>query len=218
MSFLISGPGYCGDLSVGSVLRFMWNTNAAAGASITRGTDGTVSVYKAADTTQSVAGVTDTEDFDGATGVHHCAIDTSADAAFYTSGADYNVVVTGAAIDSQTVNHCIATFSIVNRSTSSIGIRKNTAYASYQFFMAQAGDGVTAKLGLVNGDFTVKSVSIDGAAFTALSGTVTEIGLGLYVIDLAAAEVNGNMITLAFGGFNAAGAAATRFITFRTTA
>ena len=52
-------------------------------------------VYKANGTTESTAGVTDTEDFDSLTGVHHCRIDTSADA-FYATGNDYAVVLAGA--------------------------------------------------------------------------------------------------------------------------
>ena len=105
---------YQGDLNEGATLSFTWNTNDSNGAAITRSTDGTVSVYKNGDTTQSVAGVTDTEDFDGVTGVHLFVVDTSADA-FYATGADYSVVLSAATIDTQTVNATIGTFSIKNR-------------------------------------------------------------------------------------------------------
>lgn len=105
---------YLGDYVEDETVYFTWSTNAADGASITRATNGTVSVYKDNGTTQSTAGVTDTEDFDSLTGIHACTIDTSADA-FYATGADYAVVLSGATIDGETVNAVLAHFSIQNR-------------------------------------------------------------------------------------------------------
>ncbi len=104
---------YLGDYTTGSTLDFIWSTNGADGASITRATNGTISVYKANGTTQSVAGVTDTEDFDALTGLHHCRIILTD--AFYAAANDYSVVLSGAVIDTKTVNAVLATFSIQNR-------------------------------------------------------------------------------------------------------
>jgi hypothetical protein len=103
-----------GNIVEDATIDFTWDTTGADGASITRATNGTVSVYKANGTTQSTAGVTDTEDFDSVTGVHHCRIDTSADA-FYAVGNDYSVVLSGATIDGKAVNATLARFSIENR-------------------------------------------------------------------------------------------------------
>jgi hypothetical protein len=105
---------YLGDYNEDDTLYFLWNSNDSDGASITRSTDGTISVYKDNGTTQSTAGVTDAEDFDGLTGVHAVTIDLSADA-FYATGADYAVVLSAATIDTQTVNAVLAHFSIENR-------------------------------------------------------------------------------------------------------
>lgn len=105
---------YLGDFAEDATVRFLWSTNDAGGASITRATNGTVSVYKDNGVSQSTAGVTDTEDFDSLTGIHSCVIDTSADP-FYATGADYVVVLSGATIDGQTVNAVLAQFSIENR-------------------------------------------------------------------------------------------------------
>jgi hypothetical protein len=105
---------YLGDYVEDEVVYFLWSTNDADGASITRATDGTVSVYKNNGTGQSTAGVTDAEDFDSLTGIHACTIDTSADA-FYAAGEDYAVVLSAATIDGQTVNAVLAHFSIQNR-------------------------------------------------------------------------------------------------------
>lgn len=104
-----------GDLTVGATIDFTWSTNAGDGASITRATNGTISVYKGNSTTQSTAGVTDTEDFDSLTGVHHCRITTASDATFYSAGNDFNVVLSGATIDGKVVNAPLAHFSIQNR-------------------------------------------------------------------------------------------------------
>lgn len=110
---------HLGDFIAGQTVRVWWNTNAIAGESITRATNGTVSVYKDGSTTQSTAGVTDTEDFDGLTGVHQVAVDTSADGAFYSSGSDFAVVLSAATIDGKTINAVLAQFSIENRNIKS---------------------------------------------------------------------------------------------------
>lgn len=105
---------YLGDFIEDDAVHFLWSTNNASGASITRATNGTVQVYKDNADTQSTVGVTDTEDFDSLTGIHACTIDLSADA-FYATGANYTVVLAGATIDGQTVNAVLAHFSIQNR-------------------------------------------------------------------------------------------------------
>lgn len=108
--------GYLGDFRTGKTVRGLFNTNAVAGESITRATDGTISVYKNGGTTQSTAGVTGTEDFDSLTGVHLVTIDTSADGTFYSAGADFHVVLSAATIDGKTINAFLFSFSIENRS------------------------------------------------------------------------------------------------------
>lgn len=108
-----------GDFRTGATVRLMWNTNAVAGESITRATNGSIRIYKNGSTTErtSSAGITDTEDFDTLTGVHHLSIDLSdnTDAGFYASGNDYFVVLQGATIDGKSINAELASFSIENR-------------------------------------------------------------------------------------------------------
>ncbi|MCA9868706.1 MAG: hypothetical protein KC410_19615 [Anaerolineales bacterium] len=104
---------YLGDYPSGTTIDFNWSSNAADGSSITRATNGTVSVYKGNNTTQVTTGVTDTEDFDSLTGIHHCRIVTTD--AFYATGNDYAVVLSGATIDGKSVNAVLAHFSIQNR-------------------------------------------------------------------------------------------------------
>ena len=107
---------HLGDFPVGGVVDFCWESNAAAGGSITRGTNGTVRVYKNNSATQraSSAGITDSEDFDGLTGIHQLRIDLAdnTDAGFYAAGNEYDIVLEGAVIDGQTKNAILAHFSI----------------------------------------------------------------------------------------------------------
>ncbi len=107
---------YVGDFRTGKTIRKMWNSTAIAGESITRATNGTISVYKDGNITQSTTGVTDTEDFDNLTGVHLVAIDTSSDGTFYSAGSEFEVVLSAATIDGKTINASLFSFSLENRS------------------------------------------------------------------------------------------------------
>lgn len=106
------GP-YLGDYKEDATLDFMWDSNKGDGSSVTRATDGTISVYKGNSTTQTTTGVTDDEDFDTVVGVHHTRIVLTD--AFYATGNDYSVVLSAATIDGKTVNAVLAQFSIENR-------------------------------------------------------------------------------------------------------
>lgn len=73
-------------------------------------------------------------------------------------------------------------------------VKKNTALANFMFPMIDSADHVTLKTGLtVTGE-----VSIDGAAFGALTNSPAELASGVYKVDLAAADVNGTNIMLKF--------------------
>lgn len=76
----------------------------------------------------------------------------------------------------------------------SYGIRKNTALSNFSFLMLDSADHVTPKTGL-----TITSErSIDGAAFAACANSATAIGSGMYKIDLATTDLNGDNIILKF--------------------
>lgn len=73
-------------------------------------------------------------------------------------------------------------------------IKKNTALAGFMFLMIDSSDHVTPKTGLtITGE-----VSIDGAAFGALTNAVSEVASGVYKVNLAAADVNGTSLMLKF--------------------
>lgn len=73
-------------------------------------------------------------------------------------------------------------------------VKKNTALAKFMFKMVDSSDHVTPKTGLT----ITAERSIDGAAFGACANSATEISAGWYYIDLAAADLNGNVIALKF--------------------
>lgn len=111
---------YLGDYHLNDRVRFRWDTQGASGESITRGTNGTILIYKNTATGKRTAttGHTDTEDADGKTGVHWLEVTTSststatADADFFAAGSEYWVHLDGAVIDGKTVNSTLAMFSI----------------------------------------------------------------------------------------------------------
>jgi len=107
---------YIGDYRLGQTVRHLWNTFGSSNQSITRSTNGTVSVYEDGGLTQFTTGVTDTEDYDGRTGIHEVVIVTTDSQ--YERGKDYYVVLDTATIDGQTVNAALFTFSIENREPS----------------------------------------------------------------------------------------------------
>lgn len=78
-------------------------------------------------------------------------------------------------------------------------ITKNTALANFMFTMVDATDHVTGETGLT----ITATRSLDGAAFGPCANSASEVGNGVYKIDLAAADLNANNVTLKFTGTGA---------------
>ena len=73
-------------------------------------------------------------------------------------------------------------------------VKKNTALAGFMFPMVDSTDHSTPKTGAT----VTATRSLDGAAFAACANAVAEVSNGLYKIDLAAGDLNGNVVTLKF--------------------
>jgi hypothetical protein len=73
-------------------------------------------------------------------------------------------------------------------------ITKNTALAAFSFVMVSSSDHVTPTASLT----VTATRSLDGGAFAACANAVSEIGSGWYKIDLAAADLNGDVVALKF--------------------
>jgi len=94
--------------------------------------------------------------------------------------------------------------------TGQVAVRKNVALANFQFLMVDSADHITPKTGLT---VTAERL-IDDGIFGACANAVVEVASGIYKVNLAATDLNGNVITLKF---TAAGADA-RFVTLVTQA
>lgn len=81
-------------------------------------------------------------------------------------------------------------------------VQKNTALSAFEFYMIDATDLHSPKTGLT----VTAQRSIDGGAFGACTNAPAEVSAGVYKIDLSAADLNGNVVTLKF---TATGAEAT---------
>lgn len=87
-------------------------------------------------------------------------------------------------------------------------VTKNVALNNFQFLMVDAADHVTGKTGL-----TITATRlIDNGTFAPCANAASEVASGFYRINLAASDLNGDVITFLF---TAAGADA-RSITFIT--
>lgn len=79
------------------------------------------------------------------------------------------------------------------QSAVALGVKKNTALANFTFAMFDSAGA--PKTGLSS--FTAER-SIDGGAFSAIAGAVTEIANGFYKVNLTAGELNGDVVALRF--------------------
>jgi hypothetical protein len=78
--------------------------------------------------------------------------------------------------------------------TSVVGLKKNTARPAFPILMRSATDHITPVEGL-----TVQARRmIDGGAWADCANSVVEIGSGVYVIDLAPADTNGDNMMFKF--------------------
>lgn len=73
------------------------------------------------------------------------------------------------------------------------GIKKNTALSGFTFYMTDSTNHEKA-----TGLTVTAERSLDGAAFAACANAVTELSDGCYSIDLAAADLNADVVVLKF--------------------
>jgi hypothetical protein len=77
--------------------------------------------------------------------------------------------------------------------------KKNTALSNFPFYLVLSSDHVTPATGKTVSAYR----SIDGGAFAACTNSPTEISNGFYKIDLSAADMNGDTISLRFSATGA---------------
>jgi hypothetical protein len=144
---------------------------------------------------------------DGSLDAPISAVDTNVDSILVDTGMDLPTMLTTVA----------SILSVVDTEVGAIkaktdllpdGVIKNIALNNFMFLMVELIDHVTPKTGLT----ITAERSIDGAAFAACANPVFEISNGIYKINLATSDLNGDIICLKF---TATGADA-RYITIKT--
>ena len=85
-------------------------------------------------------------------------------------------------------------FGLSSLPNGSMEVKKNQALNNFAFLMVSNVNHITPETGLT----VTATRSIDGGAFSACANSVTEVGNGIYVINLATTDLNGGVITLLF--------------------
>jgi hypothetical protein len=102
----------------------------------------------------------------------------------------------------------------VNEIRDAILPTQNSAFNNIEFLFVAASDGRTPVTGATG---TAVTRSIDGGAFGSGTGTLAEVGNGIYQYDASAADMNGGIITFRFTGTGGTpGAPDDRFVTIVT--
>ena len=188
---------HLGDFDASTVIYGKFTTyRPSTGAPYTLGGTPALSVYKDNSTTQSTTGVTLTVDFDSVTGLHHFAIDTSADGTFYAAGSFFDIVITTGTVDS---------VSAVGTVVGSFTIRKNSALkpatAGRTLVVDSSGlaDANTVKVG-PSGSGTAQTARDIGASVLLSSGTGTgQLDFTSGVVKANVTQNAGSAITAASG-------------------
>lgn len=188
---------HLGDFDASTVIYGKFTTyRPSTGAPYTLAGTPALSVYKDASTTQSTTGVTLTVDFDSVTGLHHYAIDTSADGTFYSAGSFFDIVITTGTVDS---------VSAVGTVVGSFTIRKNSALkpatAGRTVVVDASGlvDANTVKVG-PSGSGTAQTARDIGASVLLSSGTGTgQLDFTSGVVKANVTQNAGSAITSASG-------------------
>jgi hypothetical protein len=79
-------------------------------------------------------------------------------------------------------------------------LRRGQAFNNYEFFMRDSTAPLNGKASLTG--FTAQ-VSKDGGAFGGLTNSVSEVALGIYKINLAAADLDADQVTFRFAATGA---------------
>lgn len=76
------------------------------------------------------------------------------------------------------------------------GIAKNVALANFEFLMVLSSDHIS----VATGKTITSQISKDGGAFASMTNSASEVGSGVYKINLTQAEMNADVIVLKFTG------------------
>ena len=119
-------------------------------------------------------------------------------ASYFDPAADTVVNVTNVAVlATDAVDAAAVAADAVDKIRDGILPTQNVAFSNLEFLFVAASDHVTPVTGASG---TAVTRSIDGGAFGAGTGTLAEVGNGIYQYDASAADMNGGIITFRFTG------------------
>ena len=182
---------YYGDIAEDATITFKFNTNAADGTPTTLSGTPALSVYKKGSTNETTTGVTLTVDYDSRTGLNYVAVVTTD--AFYTTGDDYEVVITTGTVDSISVVGVVV--GIENRSAAKPGDQVDLVDAPNATAVTAIQDGLstydgsdtsgtttllsrvpdTISLAAINAEMDTAIAGYDGPTHTEMVAAFTEI-------------------------------------------
>ena len=124
-----------------------------------------------------------------------------AEASISTTGGAIDTVTTTTTATNLTTNNDKTGYALSTAGDQSIADLvlppTNTAFPNIEFLFAAASDHVTPVTGATG---TAVTRSIDGGSFASGTGTLAEVGNGIYQYDSSAADMNGKVITFRFIG------------------
>jgi hypothetical protein len=112
-----------------------------------------------------------------------------------TSAVPVHIMVVTTAADPTDVTR----FGLTSLPAGPMRVKKNAALSNFGFRMVQSSNHVTPATGLT----ITAQRSIDGAAFASCANSASEISNGWYKINLAAGDLNGDVIILRFSATGA---------------
>lgn len=120
----------------------------------------------------------------------------------YDSTVDYVIICDGGATLIGSERYAVANSGMVGSITDiktqtddlPSGVPKGVALSNFEFLMIQSIDHISPALG----KSIDSQISKDGGAFAACTNSASEVSDGIYKIDLTAAEMNADVITLKF--------------------
>lgn len=188
---------HLGDFAVGATVHCKFNTyRPSTGAVFTLAGTPAVAVYKDSGATEDTDGVTLSVDFDSRTGLHHLAIDTSADATFYSAGGHFEAVLTAGTVDGVSVaGTTVASFTLAKANVASLSANTITAASI-------APDAITAGK-IAPGAIDAATFAVDTGFSIIRTGTAQAGGSTSITLDAGASAVTdfyaGDIVVLASG-------------------
>jgi len=191
---------YLGDFNQNQTVRKTFTTVNGNGTPATMG-NGTVAVYKNGNTTEFTTNVTLTTDFDGRPGVHLVTVDMAGNITVYSSGSEFEAVLTvGDCNGTSIANSTLFSWSVNNRAGSTAAdlltiTNANTSAGTASTHAANANTtALSINTTVVAANTTLNTVNTNTAAanttVTTANTTITNANLTITAANTTINTVN----------------------------